>query len=304
MSEAPGVGVVVPCFNQWRFVSDCIESLLAQTYPCSRILVIDDGSRDADRESVAARLRGSGVEVLQLENNVGVSTVRNIGFERLADLPFHMGVDADDWIEPDYVQKLVSALTASPGAAAAFGTQVFFGNTADAGLRWPSRAPDRTRRFLECFMPGAGVLFRSPALRATGGWRKEFSSLYEDWELWIRMEEQGQTLTWVPDALYHYRRHADSALNRWSRSKTALFNVRLLRRYRKQIAAAVGTDAFLSRDVVPEIRAALRSGRLGWGLSLASRSLAAAPLSTLRLLLTAYGRRLEEGWTRKRAVNG
>src|SRR4051794_22956010 len=69
------VSVVIPCYNQARFLGEAIESVLRQSYPHFDIIVVDDGSTD-DASEVAERY--SKVRCIRQENQ-GLSATRNRG---------------------------------------------------------------------------------------------------------------------------------------------------------------------------------------------------------------------------------
>ena len=50
--ENPLVSVVIPCYNHEKFVQDCIQSVIDQTYPNIELIIIDDGSKDGSVEKI------------------------------------------------------------------------------------------------------------------------------------------------------------------------------------------------------------------------------------------------------------
>lgn len=107
MSTDPLVSIIVPVFNVERFVSQCIESILGQTYKNIELICVNDGSDDGSQQilqMIAAR-----DERLKLINidNAGVSNARNVGLSHVSG-PMVMFVDADDWIDDNCVETLVN----------------------------------------------------------------------------------------------------------------------------------------------------------------------------------------------------
>jgi glycosyltransferase involved in cell wall biosynthesis len=100
----PAVSVVIPCFNAERLVGDAIRSALAQTYPETEIIVIDDGSIDGSRgviESFADRVRWV------VEPHRGGGAARNRGLE-LARGEFVQFLDADDVLDAECLARKVA----------------------------------------------------------------------------------------------------------------------------------------------------------------------------------------------------
>jgi glycosyltransferase involved in cell wall biosynthesis len=110
------VSVVIPLYNQARYLAVAIESVLAQTVAAGEILVVDDGSTD-DPGTVAARYPG--VRYLRQENR-GTSAARNRGVrESRGDILVFL--DADDRLLPEAFEKGLTALRARPDCALVFG---------------------------------------------------------------------------------------------------------------------------------------------------------------------------------------
>ena len=92
----PQVSVVIPTYNQARFVAATVESALAQTYPNVEIIVVDDGSTD-DTQAVLSAYRGTVHCIYQ--QNKGLAGARNTGF--LASRgDYLLFLDSDDLMHP------------------------------------------------------------------------------------------------------------------------------------------------------------------------------------------------------------
>src|SRR5215212_9690625 len=92
----PLVSVVIPCYNQAHFLSEAIESVLAQTHPNFEIIVVDDGSTDNTSE-VAARYPG--VRHIR-QDNQGLAAARNTGLRESKGTCL-VFLDADDRLLPN-----------------------------------------------------------------------------------------------------------------------------------------------------------------------------------------------------------
>ena len=103
----PMVSVIVPVYNVEKFLPRCLESLLGQTLLEIEILCVDDASADGSAAVVREFAeRDSRVRLLRQEHK-GVSAARNLGLEA-ARGEFVAFVDADDWVESNMLEALVS----------------------------------------------------------------------------------------------------------------------------------------------------------------------------------------------------
>ena len=104
----PLVSVIVPAYNAAGFISRCVESITSQSYPELEILLLNDGSTD-DTAAVCARLAAQDHRIAVIDKpNTGAADTRNRGI-RLAHGKYIQFVDCDDWLAPDFTEKLVTA---------------------------------------------------------------------------------------------------------------------------------------------------------------------------------------------------
>jgi glycosyltransferase involved in cell wall biosynthesis len=100
------VSILIPCHNAGAWLAQTLESALAQTWPHTEIVLVDDGSDDNSRE-IAARFEARGVTVVA-QGNLGASAARNAAIsESRGDwLQF---LDADDLLAPDKIARQMAA---------------------------------------------------------------------------------------------------------------------------------------------------------------------------------------------------
>lgn len=101
------VSIVVPIYNAEKFIDRCFESLINQTYKNTEIILINDGSKDNSLKIIKEyEKKYDNVHVFSQENK-GPGEARNKGIS-LSTGNYITFVDSDDFIEKDYVEKLMS----------------------------------------------------------------------------------------------------------------------------------------------------------------------------------------------------
>ena len=104
--DTPKISVIVPVYNVEKYLRQCLDSILAQTFTDFELLLIDDGSLDTSGticDEYAAL--DSRVRVFHKENG-GVSSARNLGIDESKG-ELICFVDSDDWVEENYCQTIV-----------------------------------------------------------------------------------------------------------------------------------------------------------------------------------------------------
>lgn len=115
MNKKPFVSVIVPFFNAEKFLSSCIDSILAQTYPDFELILIDDGSNDYSvtiaKHYTKHQKHNTKHQKIRLYHikNQGVAKARSYGLSQSSG-DYILFVDADDWIRKHTLQKLVSEI--------------------------------------------------------------------------------------------------------------------------------------------------------------------------------------------------
>ena len=100
------ISVIVPVYNVEKYIEKCVKSLLAQSLKELEIIFIDDRGTDNSVNIIKKYVsENSGIKILSNETNQGVAVSRNRGM-KIAQGEFIAFLDADDWVEKDFYEKL------------------------------------------------------------------------------------------------------------------------------------------------------------------------------------------------------
>lgn len=202
----PSIAAVVACHNYGRYLAVCLESLLAQTLPFREIIVVDDSSDD-DTAAVAARY-GSRITYLKTDFK-SVQRSHQAGVE-LASSELIVPVDADDWLNPDFNQRMAAALAADSSAGFSYCGYYYHFETEEDAARGPHyEAPllpfDAAHLARVSYVSSCSMVRKS-------AWLGEDPAMtrYCDWDHWLRIAVNGWKGVLVPERLFYYRIHSNS----------------------------------------------------------------------------------------------
>lgn len=103
------LSIVIPVYNAERWLSQCLDSILAQTVKNFELLLVEDGATDASASICDAYAKKDARVVVLHQANAGVSTARNSGI-RQARGRYLTFIDADDWVEPTYIESMLNQM--------------------------------------------------------------------------------------------------------------------------------------------------------------------------------------------------
>ncbi len=116
---APRVSVLMPTFEQSRFLPRALDSLRAQSLAEWEAIVVDDGSRDATPEVLAPFVDDRRIRIVRLEHNTGLGHALNVALEH-ARAPLVAYLPSDDVYYRDHLERLAAMLDGTPDAVLAF----------------------------------------------------------------------------------------------------------------------------------------------------------------------------------------
>lgn len=231
MTAVPLISVVIPCYNLGAYVGEAVESVLAQTVQDFEILVVDDGSTDADTVRLLESPPWPRTTAFHTANN-GVGAARNFLIQR-ARGSFLCALDADDKLHPRYFAETLAAFERDPSLTFVSTRMQMFG---DEERLWPDDARCDLPALLVDDPVFCAALVRRSAVVAAGGYDTGMPAQgNEDWDLWLRLLEGGGRGTILPDVLFYYRRRRGSMCDQCTQGEAHLASMEYL--FRKHWAS-------------------------------------------------------------------
>jgi glycosyltransferase involved in cell wall biosynthesis len=210
MRAYPSVSAVIPAYNAERFISDTIQSVLAQTYELTEIIVVDDGSCD-DTSVVAAKFPKT--RVIRRQNG-GQAAARNAGIHAAAG-EWIAFLDHDDQWLPQKTETQLGSVAPDVG--------VIHANRFDRvhfGSLWHRQA----------HITPSGAMVRKRTLLEVGGF-DESRALQgvEDLNLWLRIALTDWRFVKSGTGLFEWRETGQNqSANDWRMAQAELVNIDML----------------------------------------------------------------------------
>jgi glycosyltransferase involved in cell wall biosynthesis len=199
--ELPLVSVVTPCYNMARYLTETIESVIAQDYPRVEHIVMDGGSTD-ETPQILERYR----DHLQYSTgkDKGPSDAAHRGFQKATGEIF-VWLNADDVFLPGAVRTAALYLAAHPEIDVVYGEGNWIDENGKVISRYPTLPfdPDVLRR--DCFICQPAAYIRASSYRQCGLDPDVNRSF--DYDLWIRMAKRGFRFASIPQYLAGSRMH-------------------------------------------------------------------------------------------------
>lgn len=219
MGKDPKVSIVIPIFNQAKFLVETFESVMNSTFRQIEIIIVDDGSKDSSAE-VALKLKEKFPEKVSviLQENAGPAKARNEGIKK-ASGKYVLPLDGDDLISPTYIESAVKILDHNPDVKVVYSEAEKFG---DKNGKWKLK-PFSLKALALDNMIFVSAFYRKKDWELAGGYDERMTWGWEDWEFWINLLKTGGKVVKLPETGFYYRIRKNSrrkSTNKASKQKT------------------------------------------------------------------------------------
>lgn len=176
------ISIIVPCYNQAEYLSDCIQSVLDQTYTNWECIIVNDGSTD-DTDKIAQRWTEQNSRIKYIKkDNEGVCIARNTGIS-ISKGEWILPLDGDDKIGRDYLRLAEEIMTSKPDVGLIYAQAELFGE--ETGT-W-DLPPYSFRMLLRSNMIYCTGFYKKEDWLKIGGYDISMKHGWEDWEFWINL---------------------------------------------------------------------------------------------------------------------
>ena len=205
-SRRIGVSVIIPCYNQGKYIEETIQSVLASTYTDLEIIVINDGSSDSLTNNLLKTKEWPKTRIYHTLNQ-GVSASRNFGIKKSSG-KYILPLDADDKIDRTYIEKAIKIFENSSDVLLVYSRAIFFGRK---NKKW--LLPEFSMEIMLCQnVIYCSAIFRRSDFDKTGGYNSNMKGGFEDWDFWLSLLEieGGGNVIRIDEPLFFYRIKARS----------------------------------------------------------------------------------------------
>ncbi|WP_213520195.1 glycosyltransferase [Nonlabens sp.] len=194
------VSVIVPCYNQGEYLDDSLQSVFNQGFENWECIIIDDGSTDNSAVIASQWVAKDHRFKLVSINNAGVSNARNQGIDN-AQGTFILPLDADDYINSNYLERAVAIFKNTPTYKVVYGKAMLVGDK--QGL-WELPSFNLKALALANTIYVSAMFKKEDYLRI-GGYDLTMDKGLEDWEFWIRLLKEDPQVFFLNELCFYYR---------------------------------------------------------------------------------------------------
>ena len=206
--------IIIPCYNQAHFLSDCLNSLLVQEFQDWEAIVVNDGSTDATNAVALSYTKTDSRIKLVTQPNGGLSAARNQGIRSASGERF-IFLDADDFLYKDCLKEIANLIpTIDFKTIVQYGyTYVTENNDSELQTVLPISQKELLPSIFSSVLGPCHTICLSKKLRETIGFFDESLLSLEDWDFWLRVAKAGGKKITIDKSLAYYR-YVKSSMSR------------------------------------------------------------------------------------------
>ncbi|MFQ8981618.1 MAG: glycosyltransferase family A protein [Waltera sp.] len=193
------VSVIMPCYNDGKYIMEAIDSIVKQTYQNWELIIVDDGSDDEETKRIINEIQNPKIKVFHTEH-LRPAGARNYGIQK-AEGTYILPVDSDDRIHEEYMEKAVKMIESNPRIGVVYCKAELFGEKSGS---W--NLPDYSfKHMLLDNIVFVTALFYKSDWEKVGGFNTSMAQGMEDYDFWLSILGLEREICQIPEALFYYR---------------------------------------------------------------------------------------------------
>ena len=210
------VSIIIPVYKVEKYLPECLDSVINQTYGNLQIIVVDDGSTDSSgRICDEYAAKDNRITVIH-QVNAGAANAKNMGLDNVKG-DYVTFVDSDDWVEPNWIETMVDAMEKYGVDVVECGFDIVYADSVDEGKIYQHgeilTVEDYFRQYNDNWV---SVIFWNKLFKASLTkdirFRKERRCIDDEFYTY-KVISNAEKMARISDVLYHYRQRKSSAVN-------------------------------------------------------------------------------------------
>lgn len=256
----PIISIIMPFYNDKKYIRQAVSSVLNQTFPCFELLIIDDGSKDKEslEELEKVAKLDERIKVFHKENE-GVSATRDYGAKRAAkDSKYLVFLDSDDLLNETFLETCYWTLETNPKATWAYTDSVGFEGQEYTWNKYFNCNKMKKENDLVIT-----AVIKKDAFFEVNGFEIREKNVYEDWNLWLKLIAKGYFPVHINYYGVWYRRKKESELNRAKRNKERAMEIitSTAKTIKKEVEAVQYPRFNYNWDIMPDKLNSIRENK-------------------------------------------
>lgn len=202
------VSIIVPAYNNGRFLGEFIESVINSTVTPLELIIINDGSTDESIKVLETYKSLDFLKIIQFPFNQGLTEALNSGLD-IANGKYIMRADPDDIMYPERIERQLNFMETHPETDVLGCNVWYFHHETGVNINM-SNFPSDHKHIIRAYQKGLhGIQHPTAFMKRTVAQRYRYNKLFpgEDYEFFSRMAKDGCHFANIPDPLYRMRVH-------------------------------------------------------------------------------------------------
>lgn len=238
--DNPLISIICICWNHEKYIFQCLNSILSQSYPNLEIIFIDNNSTDNSVKE-AQKILSKSIKkytVIERKENYGVSKNLNLAVSK-CNGKYVMAISTDDWLTPDSIEKKITYLESNPQYALVYTNGYIYYENQDLIIPYVNKNAQQGNIFKQLlknnFIFIIGSVVNLETLKKIGLYNE--NTPIEDWDICLRIAQKHK-IGFIDQKLAYYRKHDNNISNKL---KLMLTNeITLLSNYDSYFEAKIG----------------------------------------------------------------